>query len=94
MVVLGVRFAVAAGSAACEDGGRGVRDAPGHPSKPWRMLGESFAQQLLCAEPVLSPYQMKLKSPISSLLVTHRGCLGRDVPPGVGNPGLPVRLEC
>lgn len=44
------------------------------------MWGESLTQQPLCAEPVLSSYQMKLKNPISSLLVTQRGCLGRDVP--------------
>ena len=54
------------------------------------MWGESLTQQPLCAEPVLSPYQVKLKSPISSLLVTHRGCLGRDVPPG----GTPQGSQC
>lgn len=38
---------------------------------------------------VLSPYQTKLKSPISFLLVTHRSCLGRDVPPGWGDCRAP-----
>lgn len=36
------------------------------------MWGESLTQQPLCAEPVLSPYQVKLKSPISSACNSQR----------------------
>lgn len=71
MVVLGARFAVGLGSVDCEDGERievqemlwataAVSDGCGDRGLAW---------QLLCTKPELPPYQMKLKSPISSLLV-------------------------